>query len=182
MIPNTDTERAAHNARVEATREVSQELQRLGVYLSWPTVLKLVDIARRAQAAPVDKSPNLQGQVVDETADLQGRALPLKGVEHSVDTPTDQGPAGPWKCGDELAPYHPDASHVSPDYRDGWNHCYHALLASARAVPQGWQMVPVEPTAEMICAVDKARAMSDGVNDEDAYILMLAAAPKEPTP
>ncbi|WP_315125185.1 hypothetical protein [Comamonas antarctica] len=53
MIPSTDTERAEHNARVEATREVSQELQRLGVHLSWPTVLKLVDIARRAPAGPV---------------------------------------------------------------------------------------------------------------------------------
>lgn len=48
-----------------------------------------------------------------------------------------------WKCGDEFAPYHPDASHVSPDYRDGWNHCYRAALASKQA-PEGMRLVPVE--------------------------------------
>lgn len=76
----------------------------------------------------------------------------------------------------------PDVEWFADEVRNGENLYFEtkvrALLASARAVPQGWQMVPVEPTAEMICAVDKARAMSDGVNDEDAYILMLAAAPK----
>lgn len=59
MIPSRDKERAAHNVRVEATREVSQELQRLGVYLSWPTVLKVVDIARRVPATPVSGNPTL---------------------------------------------------------------------------------------------------------------------------
>lgn len=39
-----------------------------------------------------------------------------------------------WKCGDEFAPYHPDASHVSPEYRDGWNACY---AAAQRAAAQG---------------------------------------------
>ncbi|WP_313329446.1 hypothetical protein [Comamonas sp.] len=29
-----------------------------------------------------------------------------------------------WKCGNEYLPYHPDASHVDPAYRDGWNDCY----------------------------------------------------------
>lgn len=29
-----------------------------------------------------------------------------------------------WKTGDEFLPFHPDASHVSPDFRDGWNACY----------------------------------------------------------
>lgn len=38
-----------------------------------------------------------------------------------------------WKSGGEFAPYHPQASHVSPDYRDGWNHCY---AAAKRAAPQ----------------------------------------------
>lgn len=36
-----------------------------------------------------------------------------------------------WKLGDELAPFHPDASHVEPGYRDGWNDCYRAMLAAA---------------------------------------------------
>jgi len=29
-----------------------------------------------------------------------------------------------WKTGNEFAPYHPSASHIRPDYRDGWNACY----------------------------------------------------------
>lgn len=29
-----------------------------------------------------------------------------------------------WKTGNEFAPFHPSASHVEPDYRDGWNACY----------------------------------------------------------
>lgn len=35
-------------------------------------------------------------------------------------------PDGQWKCGDEYLLYHPDASHVDPAYRDGWNDCYRA--------------------------------------------------------
>ncbi len=38
--------------------------------------------------------------------------------------------SGPWKCGNEYLPYHPSASHVPPDYRDGWNRCW---LASKQA-------------------------------------------------
>lgn len=33
-----------------------------------------------------------------------------------------------WKLGDEFLPFHPDASHVEPSYRDGWNACYRAAL------------------------------------------------------
>ncbi len=36
-----------------------------------------------------------------------------------------------WKVGNELAPFHPSASHVEPGYRDGWNDCYRAMLAAA---------------------------------------------------
>lgn len=45
-------------------------------------------------------------------------------------------PAGPWKCGSEFLPYHPSASHVRPDYRDGWNHCY---AAAKKLVPLSWE-------------------------------------------
>jgi hypothetical protein len=36
-----------------------------------------------------------------------------------------------WKSGNQFLPYHPDASHVNPAYRDGWNDCYAAALLSA---------------------------------------------------
>lgn len=32
--------------------------------------------------------------------------------------------ADQWKSGDEFAAFHPQASHVDPDYRDGWNACH----------------------------------------------------------
>lgn len=38
-----------------------------------------------------------------------------------------------WKCGNEYAPFHPSASHVSPAYRDGWNDCYIAAQQNERA-------------------------------------------------
>lgn len=38
-------------------------------------------------------------------------------------------PSGPWKLGDEFLPFHPSASHINPDYRDGWNACFAAAAA-----------------------------------------------------
>lgn len=35
-----------------------------------------------------------------------------------------------WKVGNEFAPYHPNASHVEPGYRDGWNACYKMATAA----------------------------------------------------
>jgi hypothetical protein len=55
----------------------------------------------------------------------------------------------PWKQGNEFLPYHPSASHVSPDQRDGWNWCYLAALAAAPTAPQEARQpvahVPVHP-------------------------------------
>lgn len=58
-------------------------------------------------------------------------------------------PAAGWKVGREFLPFHPDASHVPPEYRDGWNACYQAALDSvARALPPagvaGWLNVDGE--------------------------------------
>lgn len=52
-----------------------------------------------------------------------------------------------WKCGNEYAPYHPQASHVSPDYRDGWNACY-AAAESARQSHRGARVI-LHLSAEM---------------------------------
>lgn len=38
---------------------------------------------------------------------------------------TEPKPGQQWKSGDELLPFHPKASHVSPEYRDGWNACFY---------------------------------------------------------
>ncbi|WP_312834324.1 hypothetical protein [Comamonas sp.] len=49
-----------------------------------------------------------------------------KGRELAQLSARQAAPDGPWKCGNEYLPYHPDASHVDPAYRDGWNDCYRA--------------------------------------------------------
>ncbi len=39
-----------------------------------------------------------------------------------------------WKHGNEFLPFHKQASHVNPDYRDGWNACYE--MASQTIEPE----------------------------------------------
>lgn len=51
-------------------------------------------------------------------------------------TPERENPAQKWKFGDEYLPFHPQASHVNPDYRDGWNRAYWAAQ-TAKAAPEG---------------------------------------------
>lgn len=43
---------------------------------------------------------------------------------------------GPWKSGNEFLPYHPSASHVRPDYRDGWNACWRSLMSASQGKEQ----------------------------------------------
>lgn len=47
----------------------------------------------------------------------------------STGTAQAAGWGGEWKAGAEFLPYHPDASHVPPEYRDGWNACYFTMTA-----------------------------------------------------
>ena len=50
-------------------------------------------------------------------------------------------PLPQWKQGDEFLPYHPQASHINPDHRDGWNACYRAAQAAQPCIMchgQGW--------------------------------------------
>ena len=42
---------------------------------------------------------------------------------------------GLWKSGNEFLPFHPSASHVRPDYRDGWNACFEAAKAQKQWMP-----------------------------------------------
>lgn len=66
-----------------------------------------------------------------------------------------------WKFGDEFAPYHPQASHCNPDYRDGWNHCYRAAeaqLAEMRAEVERLKSVIAEHNAECISQCEARKA------------------------
>lgn len=70
-----------------------------------------------------------------------------------------------WKLGDELAPFHPDASHVEPGYRDGWNDCYRAMLAASP-----------DNIAALLDRLDKAERERDALSAEAANARQLATA------
>ena len=63
-----------------------------------------------------------------------------------------------------------------------WKTLQSAILAGVGAAPEGWQLVPLEPTPDMMCAAwDSTPAQMDDMTDGDfgqAYKNMLAAAPK----
>lgn len=41
--------------------------------------------------------------------------------------------ASAYCVGNEYKPFHPSASHVRPEWRDGWNACFVAAIRAARA-------------------------------------------------
>jgi hypothetical protein len=95
-----------------------------------------------------------------------------------------------WKCGNEFTPFHPQASHVDPSYRDGWNHCHAAAtsliaelqreLAEAKRDAERWRWIEDNATShgggngftlqvfvphdmeDWGCAIDAARSMAEG--------------------
>lgn len=77
-------------------------------------------------------------------------------------------------------------------YSAGWNACRAAMLQGADgnspALPDGWVMVPVEPTAEMLQSGISAHYERSQIQIHDrpapgpmecAYVAMLAAAPQQ---
>jgi hypothetical protein len=43
-------------------------------------------------------------------------------------------PSNEYKCGDEFKPFHPAASHIPAEYRDGWNRCWLAARSRSTAI------------------------------------------------
>ena len=105
------------------------------------------------QAEPVYTSPERVQKSAESEQVAQAEPRP---------TPT---PPQVWKCGNEYLPYHPQASHVPPDYRDGWNACYRAapqqplrVLTRKEAVacfePNGWAHETAAAIQRKFCAVN----------------------------
>lgn len=73
-----------------------------------------------------------------------------------------------------------DASELGHASDSGWAdwmpHARSALSAGPRE-PEGWRLVPVEPTEEMIAAVENYSEWASR-GPEDVYPAMLAAAPR----
>lgn len=76
-------------------------------------------------------------------------------------------------------------------YVHGWNACREAMLAPqpplSAAVPEGWRLVPIEPTQEMISAsmrvglnTEWVYGIGDRTDGSEIYEAMLAAAPPQP--
>jgi hypothetical protein len=63
-------------------------------------------------------------------------------AERIIVTEREPDPGQQWKCGDEFLPFHPQASHIPPDYRDGWNRCYWMAVARAPAAVSGEEVRP----------------------------------------
>ncbi|HFD3846808.1 TPA: hypothetical protein ACF3R9_003272, partial [Serratia marcescens] len=73
---------------------------------------------------------------------------------------------------------HEPCESINVAYKLGWNACRAAMLAqpvsSGYKLPDGWKMVPVDPTKEMI----NAALASGAISIRTAYSAMLAAAPE----
>jgi hypothetical protein len=70
---------------------------------------------------------------------------PAPKVEAALRAPAERS----WKqLKDEFLPFHPDASHVPPDFRDGWNACYR-LATPQPPTPQAPAATHI-PTEEQI--------------------------------
>ena len=66
-------------------------------------------------------------------------------------------PSSAYKMGDEFKPFHPGASHVRPEWRDGWNACFIAALAALQAEPQ--------PEADMFWDSDDGESFGHSIQD-----------------
>ena len=88
-----------------------------------------------------------------------------------------EGAAPPWrewKCGNEFLPFHPQASHVPPEYRDGWNECFRAAQM-ARAQHQQPEQVEVA-----IATLVNALAASKGWMRDYAEAIIRDAIDRKP--
>lgn len=74
----------------------------------------------------------------------------------------------------------PDADDYYAGYQAGWNELLEAVSSNSPVIPDGWVMVPVEPTEAMINAYRGALYSGESaVSCIDLYKAMIAAAPQQ---
>lgn len=117
-------------------------------------VARPLDIIALCNAAQPTPEPVTEGLVVvdmvppatarDRWMYEQGRLAERDARTHAIEAAPSpvalEGRDERWKVGNEFAPFHKSASHINPDYRDGWNACYEAARAS---LPAGGVVEPV---------------------------------------
>jgi hypothetical protein len=122
---------------------------RAGLGDSYPEILSLCitmrDMALQREEAPPTPPAAIPPSIIQEIEYGRDHGWPaetLKRLEsmaaawHQRAAIPAAPSAGEWKCGNEFLPYHPSASHVNPDYRDGWNACYRLALTQPTTVQQ----------------------------------------------
>ena len=88
---------------------------------------------------------NKRAEIRSEEISLLNAPAPLLKAEQAKDAAEDAElldrygkirgdlKASAYCVGNEYKPFHPGASHVRPEWRDGWNACYVAAIRAARA-------------------------------------------------
>lgn len=93
-------------------------------------------------------------------------------------------PPAPVAVPDEMTPKQASRTYGGEvcGYLDGWNACRAAMLkagpVTAARVPDGWKLVPVEPTKDMLRAGQSV--VGFWLNTVHCYSKMIAAAPAAP--
>lgn len=144
--------------------------------------------------AGMDSDKKLRDFAASQTslgADIE-RAL--AGSLHELYLGDDTAPPAPVALSDELLSAMEEVLHISDRDHDAWNKaksgilsCRAAILKSgpvtAYTAPDGWKLVPVEPTQEMIWSAKTVLASTVGWDSfKMAYAAMLASAPAAPEP
>jgi hypothetical protein len=82
-----------------------------------------------------------------------------------------------YKAGNEFLPFHPQASHVSPDYRDGWNACWQAAIES-REPAKDVDMEALKRGQENAEKIWTAEAIAEVIGNESQW-QPIETAPKD---
>jgi hypothetical protein len=88
-------------------------------------------------------------------------------------------PGQQWKCGDEFLPFHPQASHVPAEYRDGWNRCYASSADQIRKLREALELLYAAYCDQMHSEYDFPGNPWTPERDDDTAALTARAAIKE---
>ncbi|MGU9759178.1 hypothetical protein ACV1BL_16805 [Serratia marcescens] len=185
--------RAIAKAEPESVKEKFELEEGLWRYASQKTIKAIVGhidalefaLAANREAQPVAELvySSAMPRFIGDTNEVEGYRCWIHGETRLVPTMEQAYADAKAVCTAPPAPAVPPeiplTSPVAAEYVAGWNACRAAMLAqpvsSGYKLPEGWKLVPVEPTAEMI----NAALASGALSIRSAYRLMLAAAPTQ---
>lgn len=151
-----------------------------------------LELARIALAS-LEAEPVHQVLNGDAWVDLSKGAMDSQKRVGAIVRTVYTAPPAPVSVPDEMTPKQASRAYCGEvrGYRDGWNACRAAMLQSfgnseqlnSPVIPDGWVMVPVEPTPDMREAYHQAQAEYEDVDGlwspDHQWQAMLAAAPQQ---